>query len=435
MDLFSGRLARFIVNLVLIICLGINCLNSLASTSNAQTSEVKNSTLFENSSKRNFDRKDISKVREYVKKEKRLQPVTTITRESISTESMLTPLATGTFQVQPILFVPQDMQEASNNTQAINDSFQIIRRWYSGALEQNNNGYNLNVADTIVYKASQPFSYYKCINHETTCDNFDGVWENVQLELLNAGYPLWTPGYSHVIMVKGAGGWAGSSCSPNCYTNWPSPGPASTSGVSILGDWALDGISGTVNPDCFAAIGTACYQDPQRGALGHELGHTFGLAHANDQEGSLMYAWYLFPYVSLMETSGNQEKSMIRNGSSFFTATPCTYDSSLVEMVQPASVKTSTQFTSTFNVMNYGFCKWTANKTGLYLLRDKVWGISSKVLTKDVYPAQSNTFSLLLKSPLIGRLKLPAIKMSDWQMRKNTVFFGPIFGSAITITR
>lgn len=412
------------------ISLSSTLLLSQASLVDAQAAPLSAETSRENSSKKNFDARDTSRVFEYTNSTKKeLAPVTS------STEASITESEVVEYYAQPILFIAQDMQEDAANVPAITESFQLINRWYSGALELNNSGYAVTLKNTIVYKAPHPFSYYKCPNHETSCDTFEGIWPNVQTELLNAGYPLWSAGTSHVILVKGAGGWAGANCVPNCGTNWPGPGPASNAGVAILGDWALDGISGVVNPECFAQIGTACYQEPQRGAIGHEFGHTFGLAHAMDQSGSIMSTWWLYPNVSLLSTPGNDEKSLLRNDSNFFSPVSCTPDVLVKAVSQPQSVKTATSFTAQFEVMNYGYCGWVANKTDLSIVRDAVWGTKMQVLPTPVYPGQSHTFSLTLTAPTIRAKSLPAVKQSIWQMRTNKNFFGPQMGGPITVIR
>jgi len=380
------------------------------------------------SSKKPFDSRDTTRAIEYTKsQEKRFAPEVRVTSEAVTE----TPTS---YKVQPILFIPSDRQEATGNTQSINETFQLLKRWYSGTLEQNSSAYLFTVENAIVYKAPQPLSYYKCPNHETTCDTYDGIWGNIQTELVNAGYPLWANGNSHIIFVKGAGGWAGSSCVPNCYTNWPYPGPASSAGISILGDWALDGITGTVNSDCFAQMGTACYQDPQRGAVGHEMGHTFGLAHANDVSGSLMLNWWDYPNVSLINTTGNDEKSMLRT-SPFFTMSACTYDASLKQMTMPQSVKTGTQFTSTFTISNTGFCRLPLTRTDLHIVKDDVWGTKQSTLKQDVLPTLSYTFVLSEKAPKLSSRQMSVVKNNMWQLRLDRKYFGPLMGAPILVTR
>lgn len=420
MNLFALRIARVVVNLIIIACLAISSMGNTGLVSYAKTQP---------SSK--FDPENTQKVKDFSQEKTNLEPVKL---DGASQRAESKQLGSSNYKIQPILFVPSDQQETSNNESSINSTFKLIRQWYAGALEQNNKTYVFNLENAIVFKASQPLSYYKCINHEITCDNFDGLWVNTQTELLNSGYPLWQTGYSHIIFVKGGGGWSGSSCTPNCYANWPSPGPASTSGVSLLGDWALDAISGTVNRDCYAELETACFDQSQRGAIAHELGHTFGLAHSIEQEGSVMSSWWLFPYVTLANTSGNDEKSLLKQ-SPFFNQAACTYDSSLVEMVQPTSITTGTQFSSIFSIENNGLCAWKKDKTSLTLIKDKVWGITSIPLQNDVKPGQTYNFYSNMKAPALGKRKLSEVKRSDWQLKIGRNFIGLVMGSSITITK
>jgi hypothetical protein len=400
------------------------------------------------SSNKKFDKKDLPRVLEYEKNHKKdLTPIKQLDLPSPSASSSASPSAAilpltltspsptpaANYFVQPILFVASDLMEDPKNSPAITDTFQLLRRWYSGALEKNNLGYTFRLANVVVFHAPQPFSYYKCPNHETTCDNHDGIWGNVQTELRDAGYPIWGDGISYVVFVKGAGGWAGANCVPNCGTNYPAPGPASTGGFAILGDWALDAISGTVNSDCFNNLGTACYQDPQRGAIGHELGHTFGLAHALDQIGSIMYSWWDFPFTSLLGTSGNDEKSLLRNNSKFFSSQACSPNALINQTILPATVKTKTRFTASFNLTNYGFCHWDTSNIDLRIIRDNVWTTYQQRLLQNVYPAQPYTFSLTLTAPQINVAK--KTYYSYWRLRKSGQYFGPQMGSQISVFR
>lgn len=386
-------------------------------------------------SNKKFDKKDTDRAIQYmqvtektnlapVQAQARPRPTTTVTPTP-------TPVANPNY-IQPVLFLPSDLSESPGNTAAIAATFQWLKRWYSGALEYNSSGYVYKVADTIVYRAPNPLSYYKCPNHETSCDSFDGIWGNVQTELTAAGYPLWSTGTSFVVFVKGAGGWVGANCIPNCGANSPAPGPASSAGVAMVGDWALDAITGTVNSDCYATMGSACYLDPQRGTVGHELGHTFGLAHALDQEGSIMYSWWNFPFVSLFDMQGNDEKGLLRNSSIFFSPQVCSKDVVVNQVIMPTAVRTKSQFAVSFAVTNYGYCHWAANNVDVYILRDDVWRTKGQQLGKDVFPAQPYTFSLTLTAPF---LKVSSkVYNSIWQLRASGQYFGPQMGNTITVS-
>jgi hypothetical protein len=403
-------------------------IHGVSAQSNGQTNTA--------ASNKKFDIKDTERAIRYMQGNEKtnLVPIRPLAlpAPSITTTKALTPaLGANPNYIQPILFLASDVPESPGNTAAITATFQMLKRWYSGALEYNNSGYVFNPTNTIVYHAGQPLSYYKCPNHEASCDNSDGIWGNVQSELMAAGYPLWSSGTDFVVFVKGAGGWAGSNCISNCGANSPAPGPASSAGVAILGDWALDAITGTVNSDCFAVMGTACYQDPQRGAIGHELGHTFGLAHALDQDGSIMYSWWNFPFVSLFGVQGNDEKGTLRNSSIFFLPQTCSRDVLVNQVSMPTTVRAKSQFTASFAVINYGYCHWAAASTDIHIVRDDVWRTRGQQLGNDVYPAQPYTFSLTLTAPAIRR---PTVYNSIWQLRASSRYFGPQMGNPIRVS-
>jgi hypothetical protein len=390
-----------------------------------------------NSSNKKFDKKDIDRAIRYMQMNEKtnLAPVQPQARPSPSITATPTPTPTPIANpnyIQPLLFIAGDVTETPGNTAAITATFQWLKRWYSGALEYNNSGYVYRVADTIVYRAPQPLSYYTCANHEPGCGNNDGIWGNIQSELIAAGYPLWSTGTSYVVFVKGAGGWAGANCIPNCGANSPAPGPASSAGLAMVGDWALDAITGTVNNDCYLTMGTACYQDPQRGTIGHELGHTFGLAHALNQEGSIMYSWWNFPFVSLFDAQGNDEKGLLRNSSIFFSPQTCSKDALVNQVSMPINVRAKSQFTASFAVINYGYCHWAANNVDVHIVRDDVWRTKGQQLGKDVYPAQPYTFSLTLTAPAIKTSS--TVYNSIWQMRASNQYFGPQMGNAVTVS-
>ncbi len=382
------------------------------------------------SSRKKLDKKDIPGAVAYLQAHEKhnLLPV-----EGAEPLAVASP---GSYVVEPILFIPSDLAEGAGNTAAIDETFQLLRRWYSGALELNSSGYTFQVMNTAVYHASQPFWYYKCIDHASSCDNYDGLWGNIQDELRGAGYPLWSAGTSHLVFVKGAGGWAGSNNNQWYVSKSPAPGPASTGGFGILGDWALDAITGTVNPDCYATpLKSFCYQDPQRGAVGHELGHTFGLAHAMNTNGSIMYSWWDFPFDSLINVPGNDEVSVLRNDSPFFSPQACSPDAQVDQTVMPTTMTAGTRFNISFSVTNYGFCRWASTTTALSSLSGNVWGLSQQPLSRVIYPAQPYTFSLSLKAPLLKRNQGTTSYDCYWQLRIQKRSFGPRMGNTITVTK
>jgi hypothetical protein len=124
---------------------------------------------------------------------------------------------------------------------------------------------------------------------------FDGNMEHeVVSELHSRGYP--TPvaqnesGYSVLIFVKGAGGWAGGREFAEADGGW-----------AILGDWAIDSIEGQLAEGDYWWSGRRL----QIGASAHELGHTFDLphpdAHDDSFDSSIMGSWWGYPTLGLSD--------------------------------------------------------------------------------------------------------------------------------------
>jgi len=131
-------------------------------------------------------------------------------------------------------------------------------------------------------------------------------------ELHNRGFP--TPpaqdeeGYTVVIFVKGAGGWAGGRHLGSADGGW-----------SILGDWAIDSIQGQVPEGSYWWSG----RRKQIGSVAHELGHGFGLPHPEDwgrpPNSSIMGTWWDYPTPGLNDLDKNH---LLTAEASFFNRTP-----------------------------------------------------------------------------------------------------------------
>src|SRR5574342_1168688 len=149
------------------------------------------------------------------------------------------------YSVVPVLFVPTDWSVSSAEVQAeaaaINTAMAEIQQWYATY----NGGRTFVLNGLSVYQAQNPKESYGITGGSgdtyvpgviSVNTSFEGA---VMAELWAHGYP--TPpaqnqsGYSTVIFAKGAGGWAGS----REYTS-------ADGGQSIVGDWAMDSIQGTV---------------------------------------------------------------------------------------------------------------------------------------------------------------------------------------------
>lgn len=58
------------------------------------------------------------------------------------------------FTVTPILFVPSDRKEGAAASRKIADTFELLRRWYSGSLEKDGHGFTFGVRKVEVYHST-----------------------------------------------------------------------------------------------------------------------------------------------------------------------------------------------------------------------------------------------------------------------------------------
>ena len=197
------------------------------------------------------------------------------------------------YSVLPILFSPTDWTISSAEVQeeaaALRAAMANIQEFYGRAL----GGHTFLLNDLVVVQGNKPKEDYG-IRWNGRNPYTDGVEHvgNVEAavveELHGRGYP--TPpgqnedGYSVVMFVKGAGGWAGGR-----------ELGAGDGGWAILGDWAIDSIQGVVPEGEYWWSGRRL----QIGAVAHELGHTFGLPHPDayggDWSTTIMGLWWLYP--------------------------------------------------------------------------------------------------------------------------------------------
>lgn len=385
--------------------------------SEAEFNQLKNSTV------NTFTSSDDKRIKEYFEKNERTNLKPVISNQKQLQQSNPT---TTRFAVTPILFVPKNYWNSSRLRQyqlSITETFQLLRRWYSGTAEADT-GYTFDLNPVVTYKAPQNFEYYKCPNHQSPCNNYDGVWGSIQDQLYTAGYQSWTYGKIYFVFVPGAGGWAGGNCAGNeCLSQWPHATTAGTTGFAIMGDWALDAISGFRNNDCWANLGSACGKNQQQGAVGHELGHTFGLGHP-DRYGTIMSYWWYFPNISLVNDGLDKEKDVLWS-SRFIKSVPCTNEAVVDYLYMPERVVTNQPFYSYFSVRNYGFCTWQPDgKHSFNLVVEDVWGNNKNpVLDEIIAPAQWYWVYVPMKAPS----KVGAYA-SIWKMYFNNETFGPHTG-------
>jgi hypothetical protein len=201
------------------------------------------------------------------------------------------------YSVVPILFVPTDWSISSGEVQAeaaaLRSAMHEIQRFYG----DNNTGHTFTLNPLQVVQANGAKEDYHIIwNGRNIYEDgveFDGNMEAAVVgELHDRGFP--TPeaqnesGYSSLLFVKGAGGWAGGR-----------EFIAGDGGWAILGDWAIDSIQGQVPEGAYWWSGRRI----QTGASAHELGHTFDLPHPDAYGGAwdstIMGYFWLYPTAGL----------------------------------------------------------------------------------------------------------------------------------------
>ena len=221
------------------------------------------------------------------------------------------------YSVIPVLFSPTDWSidsaEVQSEAAAIRSAMHEIQTFYADNL----GGRSFHLNDLEVVQGNGPKENYhinwngKNIYQDGV--EFDGNMEAAVVEELYAhGYP--TPpnqdvdGYSVVIFMKGAGGWAGGGEFGNADGGW-----------AILGDWAIDSLQGAVQEGEYWWSGRRL----QIGATAHELGHTFGLPHpdfySGDFESTVMGNWWNYPTVGLNTWDQNH---LLTEKASFFVPEP-----------------------------------------------------------------------------------------------------------------
>ena len=216
--------------------------------------------------------------------------------------------------VVPVLFVPTDWSVSSSEVldeaDAIQSAVAEIHQYYGDQL----GGRTFRVNELEVVQAWGPKEQYHIKwNGGNIYENgveFTGNMEAAVVdELHQRGYP--TPpaqnedGYSTLIFVKGAGGYAGGR-----------EFGAGDGGWAILGDWCIDSLQNQVVEGQYWWSG----RRKQTGAAAHELGHTFGLPHPDAYGGSfsstIMGNWWDYPTIGF---SAWDENFLWTNKDAFFS--------------------------------------------------------------------------------------------------------------------
>lgn len=221
------------------------------------------------------------------------------------------------YSVLPVFFAPTDWSVASDEVQqeaaAIRSAMLEIQQFYADSL----GGRTFRLNDLQVVQANGPKeSYGISWNGGNIYTNGIDIVGNVEAavvaELHSRGFP--TPpaqnesGYSVLIFVKGAGGWAGGREFPHADGGW-----------AILGDWCIDSLQGQVAEGEYWWSGRRL----QIGAAAHELGHTFGLPHPDAYGGewstTVMGHWWNYPNLGFNPWEVDQ---LFANKAAFFVPEP-----------------------------------------------------------------------------------------------------------------
>lgn len=221
------------------------------------------------------------------------------------------------WSVVPVFFVPTDWStgdpEVQDEAQKLRTALQEIREFYGHQL----NRATFRLENLAVIQANGPKEQYGIRwnggnIYEDGVEIVGNLEDAVVRELDSRGFP--TPpgqnrdGYSTLIFVKGAGGWAGAR---EFHTG--------DGGWGILGDWAIDSIQGQVPEGAYWWSG----RRSQVGAAAHELGHTFGLPHPDawglPVESSIMGNWWDYPSPGLNVFDRNH---LVTAKANFFPTSP-----------------------------------------------------------------------------------------------------------------
>lgn len=230
------------------------------------------------------------------------------------------------YSVVPIFFVPRDWSltsaEVTAEAAAIESALQEIRGYYKTKL--GGRTFVLSPLQRVQaegLKEAYGITWTPGGNIYTDGIQVAGTFEHaVVSELHRRGYP--TPpaqnesGYSAMLFVKGAGGWAGGRELASGDGGW-----------AIVGDWAIDSLQGA------PAVAEGNYwwsgRRKQSGAVAHELGHSFMLPHppAGAESTTVMGNWWDYPTIGF--SASDKDTLLITKGAFFPVAdlspTPITH--------------------------------------------------------------------------------------------------------------
>ncbi len=236
---------------------------------------------------------------------------------SPSATPSVTPSPTpGTYLVKPYLVYPADKPMYPEYETAVNAYMDELKLWYLSKV-----GKTFNMAPLQVVRSAHNYDTMRCDPNPddatppiAACladpSRLDGNWGMYMNRAIHNDAEVWESQTAALIFGAGGGGFAGANKYPN------------DTGFAIVGDWALEPISGVVNSwgiPCSFSDGWQCVGGVPKGTPAHELGHAFGLPHPGAQYvGQSIMQWHGdYPTVGLIQQEIDQ-----LNISPFFTSQP-----------------------------------------------------------------------------------------------------------------
>lgn len=236
-----------------------------------------------------------------------------------------TAVAQSAYRVRPIYLYPSDFPFKQQNLDALKEGMAQIKAWYFKAT----GGYSFDYYEPIALKASQPLSWFKCVD-QSGCTFTESVdWGRIQVELNNRGYPVCGSTINFIVM-DGGGGFAGGG--------WC--GSKNSGGLAVVGTWTFQAHYGDYKCKDYYECNTGAAW----GAAAHEIGHVFGMGHTDDFApgcASVMQQHWDFPKVNLCTSTSYNEVDFLKS-LNYFSLKKTTNDSSLpnVSLLSPTNSST-----------------------------------------------------------------------------------------------
>lgn len=209
--------------------------------------------------------------------------------------------AQAVYKIRPIYLYPSDFPFKQKNLDALKEGMAQIQSWYM----KSTGGYTFEYFEPIAIKANHDLAYFKCL--DGGCDG--GVsyeesvnWGRVYYELGDHGYWSCAGGTINLVVMDGAGGFAGGG--------WC--GSKNSGGQALVGTWTFESHYGDYRCKDIFQCGTG----PSWGAAAHELGHAFGLPHTFDFDPnceSVMGQHWNYPKVELCSSPQANEVAFLKS--------------------------------------------------------------------------------------------------------------------------